>query len=150
MTNEPTDGTPPEDAVSDATPATSAEGAAPALEHELEDLRQKYLRAVADYQNLAYAREYLDRLKPIAEADKTYGNGSGLLLSETARELALGRRFHRRATHAFSGNEQGRDDDQRRDDNNQAQPGQRGFTTTPTPGATAATRPAPTCARASS
>ena len=45
---------------------------------------------VADYQNLAYAREYLDRLKPIAEADKTYGNGSGLLLSETARELALG------------------------------------------------------------
>ncbi|MFA7295900.1 MAG: nucleotide exchange factor GrpE [Dehalococcoidia bacterium] len=49
MTNEPTDGTPPEDAVSDAAPT---EGAAPALEQELEDLRQKYLRAVADYQNL--------------------------------------------------------------------------------------------------
>lgn len=43
MTNEPTDGAPPEDAVSDV---------APALEQELEDLRQKYLRAVADYQNL--------------------------------------------------------------------------------------------------
>mgnify|MGYP003335502104 CR=1 FL=1 len=53
-----------------------------------------YIRAgierVADYQNLAYARDYLDRLKPIAEADKQYGSGSGLLLSETARELALG------------------------------------------------------------
>lgn len=52
MTNESTDGTPPEDAVSDAAPANPAEGAAPALEQELEDLRQKYLRAVADYQNL--------------------------------------------------------------------------------------------------
>jgi molecular chaperone GrpE len=50
MTNEPTDGTPPEDAVSDE--AAPEQGAAPALEHELEDLRQKYLRAVADYQNL--------------------------------------------------------------------------------------------------
>lgn len=53
-----------------------------------------YIRAglerVADYQNLAYARDYLDRLKPVAEADKKYGNGAGLLLSETARELALG------------------------------------------------------------
>jgi indolepyruvate ferredoxin oxidoreductase beta subunit len=53
-----------------------------------------YIRAgierVADYQNLAYARDYLERLKPVAEADKQYGNGSGLLISETARELALG------------------------------------------------------------
>ena len=30
------------------------------------------------------------RLKPIAEADKRHGNGSGMLLAETARELALG------------------------------------------------------------
>jgi indolepyruvate ferredoxin oxidoreductase beta subunit len=45
---------------------------------------------LADYQDVPYAREYLDRLKPIAEADKKHGNGAGLLLAEVARELALG------------------------------------------------------------
>jgi indolepyruvate ferredoxin oxidoreductase, beta subunit len=53
-----------------------------------------YIRAgierTADYQDAAYAREYLDRLKPVAEAERKHGNGSGLLLAETARELALG------------------------------------------------------------
>ena len=48
------------------------------------------LERLADYQDAAYAREYLDRLKPIAEIDKRHGNGSGNLLAETARELALG------------------------------------------------------------
>ena len=48
------------------------------------------LERLADYQDVAYAREYLDRLKPIAEIDKRHGNGSGDLLAETARELALG------------------------------------------------------------
>jgi indolepyruvate ferredoxin oxidoreductase beta subunit len=52
-----------------------------------------YIRAgierTADYQDIDYAREYLARLKPIAEAEKKHG-GSGLLLAETARELALG------------------------------------------------------------
>ena len=54
----------------------------------------RYVRAgierTADYQDVAYAREYLDRLKPVAEAERKHGNGSGLLLAETARELALG------------------------------------------------------------
>src|SRR5262245_28076313 len=53
-----------------------------------------YIRAgierTADYQDAAYAREYLDRLKPVAEAERRHGTGSGLLLAETARELALG------------------------------------------------------------
>ena len=53
-----------------------------------------YIRAgierTADYQDAGYAREYLDRLKPVAEAERKHGNGSGLLLVETARELALG------------------------------------------------------------
>ncbi len=53
-----------------------------------------YVRAgierTADYQDVAYAREYLDRLKPIAEAERRHGNGSGLMFAETARELALG------------------------------------------------------------
>jgi indolepyruvate ferredoxin oxidoreductase beta subunit len=51
-----------------------------------------YVRAgierTADYQDVAYAREYLDRLKPVAEAERK--RGPGLLLAETARELALG------------------------------------------------------------
>jgi indolepyruvate ferredoxin oxidoreductase, beta subunit len=44
----------------------------------------------ADYQDAAYAREYLDRLKPVAEAERQYGGGAGTLIAETARELALG------------------------------------------------------------
>ncbi len=39
----------------------------------------------ADYQGLAYARLYLDRLAPIAKADR-----DGRLIAETARQLALG------------------------------------------------------------
>jgi indolepyruvate ferredoxin oxidoreductase beta subunit len=42
-----------------------------------------------DYQDMAYARGYLDRLAPIAEAERQHGDGSGRLLAETARELAL-------------------------------------------------------------
>jgi indolepyruvate ferredoxin oxidoreductase, beta subunit len=48
------------------------------------------IERTADYQDAAYAREYLDRLKPVAEADRKHGSGSGLMLAETARELALG------------------------------------------------------------
>ena len=48
------------------------------------------IERLADYQDVAYARDYLDRLKPIAEADQRHGDGSGELLAETARELALG------------------------------------------------------------
>jgi indolepyruvate ferredoxin oxidoreductase beta subunit len=47
------------------------------------------IERLADYQDADYAREYLERLKPIAEADRRH-NGSGKLLAETARELALG------------------------------------------------------------
>jgi indolepyruvate ferredoxin oxidoreductase, beta subunit len=48
------------------------------------------IERLADYQDIDYAREYLTRLKPIAEADKRHGDGSARLLAETARELALG------------------------------------------------------------
>ena len=44
---------------------------------------------LVDYQDLAYARGYLDRLAPIAEAERRHGDGSGRMLAETARELAL-------------------------------------------------------------
>jgi indolepyruvate ferredoxin oxidoreductase beta subunit len=53
-----------------------------------------YVRAgierLADYQDIDYARDYLAKLKPIAEIDRRHGGGAGLLLAETARELALG------------------------------------------------------------
>jgi indolepyruvate ferredoxin oxidoreductase beta subunit len=45
---------------------------------------------LVDYQDPAYAREYLTRLKPVLEAEQKHGDGRGLLLAETARELALG------------------------------------------------------------
>jgi indolepyruvate ferredoxin oxidoreductase beta subunit len=44
----------------------------------------------ADYQNLAYARLYLERLTPVIELERTHGDGSLRLLQETARQLALG------------------------------------------------------------
>jgi indolepyruvate ferredoxin oxidoreductase beta subunit len=59
-----------------------------------DDPTRTFVRAgierLADYQDVGYARMYLDRLKPIAEIDKRHGEGSGRLLAETARELALG------------------------------------------------------------
>ncbi len=46
------------------------------------------VRRVTAYQNGAYAKRYLDRLKPVAEADRKCG-ADGKLLAETARHLAL-------------------------------------------------------------
>jgi indolepyruvate ferredoxin oxidoreductase, beta subunit len=43
------------------------------------------IERAADYQDLAYAKLYLDRLAPIAQADR-----DGRLITETARQLALG------------------------------------------------------------
>lgn len=46
-----------------------------------------------DHQDLAYARLYVERLKPVAEAARRHGDGPGRLLAETARNLALGMAF---------------------------------------------------------
>jgi indolepyruvate ferredoxin oxidoreductase alpha subunit len=46
------------------------------------------VRRLANYQDPAYARLYLDRLTPIGEADAK-GGANGKLLSETARHLAV-------------------------------------------------------------
>ncbi len=48
------------------------------------------IERLVDYQDADYARTYVARLAPIAEAEAKYGDGSGKLLAETARELALG------------------------------------------------------------
>jgi len=42
-----------------------------------------------DYQDAAYAREFLARLAPAQEIERQRGDGSGALLAETARQLAL-------------------------------------------------------------
>src|SRR5262249_14493284 len=42
-----------------------------------------------DYQDLAYARSYLDQLAPVVDAERRHGDGGGRMLAETARELAL-------------------------------------------------------------
>ena len=55
----------------------------------LDIIRQGVARLV-DYQDEAYARLYLDRLRPVAEADGGRGDGQWTLLAETARHLALG------------------------------------------------------------
>lgn len=47
------------------------------------------LARTADYQDLAYAREFLDRLAPVAALDRSFGDGTWRLTRETARYLAL-------------------------------------------------------------
>ena len=71
----------------DAAPAFAAEIAgfpAPAR-----DFVRVGVERLIDYQDVPYARSYLDRLAPIAEVERHHGDGSGRLLAETARELAL-------------------------------------------------------------
>jgi indolepyruvate ferredoxin oxidoreductase, beta subunit len=65
------------------------------LEREIEPMPEaarafmvEGVRRLASYQDLAYARLYLDRLGPIRDAD-TKANADGGLLAETARHLAL-------------------------------------------------------------
>ena len=47
------------------------------------------IERLADYQDEAYASEYLNRLEPIREAEAKFGEGNVALLRETARYLAL-------------------------------------------------------------
>jgi indolepyruvate ferredoxin oxidoreductase beta subunit len=44
---------------------------------------------LGDYQDADYARDFLARLKPIQDVERPHGDGSGRLLAETARQLAL-------------------------------------------------------------
>jgi indolepyruvate ferredoxin oxidoreductase beta subunit len=47
------------------------------------------VRRLADYQDVEYAAEYLDRIMPVRDADARHGDGRHRLLAETARYLAL-------------------------------------------------------------
>jgi indolepyruvate ferredoxin oxidoreductase beta subunit len=59
------------------------------LPAECADIIEAALARTADYQDLAYAGEYLDRLAPIAALDRRQGDGSWRLTRETGRYLAL-------------------------------------------------------------
>jgi indolepyruvate ferredoxin oxidoreductase beta subunit len=75
------------------TPATPANGSFASEIDGFPAPARDFIRAgverLIDYQDLAYARSYLDRLGPIADAEGRHGDGSGRLIAETARELAL-------------------------------------------------------------
>jgi indolepyruvate ferredoxin oxidoreductase beta subunit len=47
------------------------------------------IERLGDYQDDGYARDFLARLTPIREVERRHGDGSGRLLAETARQLAL-------------------------------------------------------------
>jgi indolepyruvate ferredoxin oxidoreductase beta subunit len=56
---------------------------------ECSEVIEAALARTADYQDLAYAGEFLDRLAPVAAVDRRLGDGSFRLTRETARYLAL-------------------------------------------------------------
>jgi len=47
------------------------------------------IERLAEYQDVSYARQFLARLARFQEIERQHGNGSGALLAETARQLAL-------------------------------------------------------------
>lgn len=47
------------------------------------------IQRLADYQDIGYAAEYLDKLEPIAALDQQHGRGDLILLREAGRYLAL-------------------------------------------------------------
>ena len=51
---------------------------------------QEAVRRLTDYQDAAYARLYLERLKPVAALDRAHGDGAMRLTTDVARYLALG------------------------------------------------------------
>jgi indolepyruvate ferredoxin oxidoreductase, beta subunit len=72
----------------------------PALQEPANRVTQKFpasshsillagIQRLADYQDVPYAAEYLDKLEPIAALDQQHGDGDFTLLRETGRYLAL-------------------------------------------------------------
>src|SRR5215831_478511 len=81
-------------------PARAAPAASPVIRDLVERTAREFsgeARAVVlagverltDYQDPAYAREFLARLAPVQAVERQRGDGSGALLAETARQLAL-------------------------------------------------------------
>src|SRR6266404_5966812 len=88
-----------------AAAAASLEGGAPDASRAVRDLldaaerdfsgeaRAMVMTAIPrldDYQDTSYARHFLARLARFQDIERQYGDGSGALVAETARQLALG------------------------------------------------------------
>ncbi|HEX5846556.1 MAG TPA: indolepyruvate oxidoreductase subunit beta family protein [Rhodoplanes sp.] len=89
-----------------AIPAAAAIGAAddhasPCIRELLVEARRDYsgeaqqvvaaaIERLNDYQDTEYAKDFLARLRRFQEIEQQWGDGSGRLLAETARQLALG------------------------------------------------------------
>src|SRR5262249_41396985 len=56
---------------------------------EARDVVMTALERLGDYQDANYARDFLARLRPFQDIEQRHGGGSGRLLAETARQLAL-------------------------------------------------------------
>jgi indolepyruvate ferredoxin oxidoreductase, beta subunit len=83
---------PPPDHPARATPAAIRElldRAAREFSGEARAVVLAGIERLNDYQDAAYAREFLARLAPLQEIERQRGDGSGALLAETARQLAL-------------------------------------------------------------
>lgn len=85
-------------AVQPSTPALPEVG--PALQELGSRVTQKFpapshaillagIQRLADYQDVAYAAEYLDKLEPMATLDQQHGRGDFILVREAGRYLAL-------------------------------------------------------------
>ncbi len=60
-----------------------------ALPEALRTIAAEGVKRMLDYQDVAYANQYLDRLQPVVEIDQRHGDGTSQLGIETARYLAL-------------------------------------------------------------
>jgi indolepyruvate ferredoxin oxidoreductase, beta subunit len=69
--------------------ATLVAGAGHAVPPQARALVRAGVLRAADYQDIAYARVYLDRLMPFVAAEQEHGDASCRLLQEVARQLAL-------------------------------------------------------------
>lgn len=74
-------------------PGPSLMPLAKCIEQEFPQLAREVLTLgiirLADYQDEAYARAFIERLRPIIDLDNEYGDGQSRLLTEAARNLAL-------------------------------------------------------------
>jgi len=71
-------------------PATGLFAASPtAFPEPAREFVRAGIERVIDYQDIAYAYDYLAGLTRLAEAERRHGDGGGRMLAEAARELAL-------------------------------------------------------------
>ena len=67
-----------------------AEQAGRGFSGEAQSMVVAAVERLVDYQDLDYAKDYLAQLERFQDIERQHGDGSGRLLAETARQLALG------------------------------------------------------------